>query len=79
LRENADAKGRRLLSEGRVQVTRVDQFSIRALCRGDDGAVYDLGFDGDWYCSCPARSPRCSHLVALKLVTIAIEVGAMPA
>lgn len=67
-RENAEAKGRRYLIEGRLVVERVAGSEIRARCRGG-GAVYDLGLDrGAWWCSCPALS-LCSHLVALQLVT----------
>ena len=68
-RENAAAKGRRYLAEGRLVVRAVDERAgtARAVCRGD-GAVYALGRDGGgWFCSCPARS-RCAHLVALGLV-----------
>lgn len=70
-RENVDAKGRRLLTEGRLLVKKVDGRMIVAQCRGDHGEMYDLGHDpknGQWRCTCPARG-RCSHLVALQLVT----------
>ena len=66
-RENAAAKGRRYLTEGRLLLTRVDELRIEAVCRGG-GESYQLGFvSGRWRCSCPARS-RCAHLVALQLV-----------
>lgn len=68
---DAAAKGRRLLTEGRLLISRVHGDLIVATCRGDSGEVYDLGFDprnGQWRCTCPARG-RCSHLVALQLVT----------
>jgi hypothetical protein len=68
-REDAAAKGRRYLAEGRLVVRAVDEIAgtVRAACRGD-GAVYALGRDrGGWFCSCPARG-RCAHLVALGLV-----------
>ena len=76
VRESAEAKARRYLLEGRLQVERVDEGTIRARCRGG-GAVYELGFDdigawepeGCWWCSCPAFG-RCAHLVALQLVTV---------
>jgi uncharacterized Zn finger protein len=68
VRENAEAKGRRYVAEGRLIVEHVDGGSIRALCRGA-GDVYNLGFEGGrWSCTCPAKG-RCAHLVALMLVT----------
>lgn len=70
MRENAQAKARRYLTEGRVIVTHARANAIvRATCRGD-GTVYQLGWDaGSWWCTCPARSDQCSHLHALRLVT----------
>ncbi len=69
-RENAEAKGKRYLVEGRLVLERVDARTIRATCRGA-GEVYRLGFDRTgWWCSCPART-RCSHLWALMTVTVA--------
>jgi hypothetical protein len=42
---------------------------VHATCRGDSGTVYNLGHNGKgWGCTCPAKG-RCSHLVALQLVT----------
>ena len=70
-RENAAAKGRRYLTEGRLTVERVDGDLIVASCRGD-GETYRLDHDPaqqDWHCTCPART-RCSHLTALMLVTV---------
>jgi uncharacterized Zn finger protein len=69
-RENIDTKGRRLLTEGRVQIVEVGPLAISALVRGDSGEVYTTGWVGDWACTCEARG-RCSHLVALQLVTTA--------
>lgn len=44
---------------------------VAALCRGDTG-LYSVGYAADeWACDCPARSRRCSHLRALRLVTVA--------
>lgn len=69
-RENAAAKGRRLLSEGRLTVTELSRERVVAECKGDSGAVYRLGWtDHGWRCDCPARS-KCSHLVALQLVVV---------
>jgi len=72
-RENAQAKGRRLLTEGRLRVLRIERSGlIVAECRGDSGEVYTLGFEpmwGQWRCSCPAKGV-CSHLQALMLVVV---------
>jgi hypothetical protein len=74
-RENAEAKGRRYLAEGRLLVEHVDARTIRASCRGG-GTTYALGHDGAaWYCDCPALG-RSSHLVALQLVTVRVEARA---
>jgi hypothetical protein len=73
MRENADAKGRRYIVDGRLVVERVDythkRFPIVASCRGS-GQTYRLGFDlqDGWRCNCEARG-HCAHLVALQLVT----------
>ena len=70
-REDAASKGRRYLTEGRLLVRRVDKQAIDARCRGDSGEVYELGADaGGWACTCPARTDRCAHLLALKLVVL---------
>ena len=72
MRENAAAKGRRYLIEGRLIVTHVDDHIIRARCRGSD-TIYDLGYEWDgWHCSCPAKG-TCAHLHALQLVTVACK------
>ena len=70
-RETIPAKARRLLAEGRVTVTRVVGDVVDAVCAGDTG-VYQLGHDParGWWCSCPVRPGRCSHVEALRLVTI---------
>lgn len=76
-RESAPEKARRLLTDGRLIVRRVDvsgpkQGLIVAECRGDGGSVYRLGYDPiaeEWRCQCEARS-ECSHLMALKLVCV---------
>lgn len=69
MRENAQSKGRRYLTDGRLMIRLVDAREIRAHCRGQ-GELYNLGHEPGrgWYCSCPARG-RCSHLVALQCVT----------
>ena len=69
MRENSEAKGRRYLAEGRLNITMISNSRIVARCRGGEGNDYDLGYDsGRWYCDCPALGP-CAHLQALWLVT----------
>ena len=79
--ESADVKARRLLSEARLVVRVVGDTSraglIVAECRGDSGEIYTLGYDPrkqEWRCSCPAHG-RCSHLIALQLVTVRDSVA----
>jgi hypothetical protein len=76
MRENAAAKSRRLLTEGRLRVLAVelDGWRCRAEVRGDSGAIYDVGRDpgAGWFCSCPAVRP-CSHDFALQLVVAFAE------
>lgn len=69
-RENAAAKGRRYLAEGRLTVLRVDGDLVEAQCRGG-GEVFRCGHrpPAYWWCDCPAKT-RCSHLHALQSVTI---------
>ena len=79
-RENAQAKGRRLLVEGRLRVLCVEGSGlILAECRGDSGEMYRIQYDPErmrWYCTCPAKGV-CSHLVALQLVvTLPVREGA---
>jgi hypothetical protein len=73
-REDVRVRGRRLVSEGRLVLRRVDETEIPAICRGDSGKVHELGYhpDGGWYCGCPART-KCGHLYALQLVTVRPE------
>ncbi len=67
--ETARTKATRLLTEGRLMVTRVEPTGrVEAKCRGE-GTVYSLGYQwGEWRCSCEHRGPNCSHLVALRSV-----------
>jgi len=66
-RENAEAKGRRYLAEGPLLVRQAGIHGIQALCRGG-GEFYRVGYHrGGWYCP---DLGRCSHLVALQLVTV---------
>lgn len=80
--ETKAEKALRFISERRLNVEQVvapdEQTAARivASCRGDDAEVYRLGFDGrrnEWRCTCPANRQfhrECSHLIALKLVTV---------
>ncbi len=69
MRESAENKGRRYLTEGRLTVLGVDEQHVLATCRGA-GANYRLGWDRarGWFCNCAARG-RCAHLWALMFVT----------
>ncbi len=70
MRETAQLKARRLLSEGRVTISRVDEEVIVADVRGDSAEMYAVTWDPDgWACSCPALG-RCSHVRALMLVVL---------
>jgi uncharacterized Zn finger protein len=72
MRENAMAKARRLLGEGRVIVTAVDGRNIDAVIRGDSAELYRVSHrSGSWACDCPALG-RCSHVQALMLVTVPV-------
>jgi uncharacterized Zn finger protein len=76
-REGAEAKGRRYLTEGRLTVLRCQDWLVDAACKGDSGHVYVLGYTRDgWWCECPAV--RCSHLIALQLVTSPRRVSTRP-
>lgn len=70
-RENAQNKGMRYLTEGRLTLIRVQGDLVWAVCRGG-GEVFRCGHDPNgarWWCECPAKT-RCSHLHALQSVTI---------
>jgi hypothetical protein len=69
-RESAETKARRYLCEGRVVVEAVDSKHIIASVRGS-GVLHMTGYHpGGWFCSCDAKG-RCSHLLALQLITVA--------
>lgn len=69
MRETAEAKGRRYLTEGRLIITHLVENRVTASIRGD-GTVHLAAYsDGEWRCTCPARTPNCSHLIALRLCT----------
>jgi hypothetical protein len=71
-REAADVKALRYLSSARLIVTKVDGRAIEAVCRGDSGVVYTLGWEAipKWWCSCPAVRDHCAHLIALRRVAL---------
>jgi hypothetical protein len=70
-RENAAAKARRLLAEGRVTIIRVDGSQVDALVRGDSAQNYLVQHrPGWWTCPCDALSTLCSHVQAVMLVTV---------
>ena len=57
--------------KGRLVIRRVDEAEIVAVCRGDSGEIYRLGYrDSRWWCECPAIG-QCGHLYALQLCTVA--------
>lgn len=68
-RENIETKGRRYLIEGRLHVRYCAPDRIQAFCRGTE-ETHRLGWEPryGYGCSCAAKG-RCSHLVALQLVT----------
>jgi uncharacterized Zn finger protein len=71
MRENAEAKARRYLGEGRLELQRVDSHAVLARCLGDEGDSYSVCWDEDrksWCCDCPAFGPRCAHVLALARV-----------
>jgi hypothetical protein len=64
-------KAARILAGGRLKITSLGADGITAICLGDTAdSAYEVGQDpGGWRCSCPARR-ECSHIRALKLVTV---------
>ncbi len=69
-----DDKARAILADGRIEVRTVRRDHVHALVHGDNDtyAVTHNPRDG-WVCGCPAgrHGRRCSHLVAVELVTTA--------
>ena len=74
-RESAFAKGRRLLVEGRLVVRQADANQTIALVRGDSSEIYRTEWQRGvgWSCTCPVRTTKCGHLVALRLITVISE------
>lgn len=72
MRETIHAKARRYLIEARVRVLHCDEEAglITAEVRGDC-RLYGAGRDAEgWFCDCAARTPDCSHVRALRLISI---------
>jgi uncharacterized Zn finger protein len=69
-RENARSKAGRLLTEGRIEIVRLDEHGCLALVRGDSGEIRTVRFErGAWTCDCPALG-YCSHAIACALVVV---------
>lgn len=70
MRENAAAKARRLLAEGRVVVTRVAGLEVDGIVRGDSSGFHRVSHrPGLWSCDCASVGRNCSHIQAVQLVT----------
>lgn len=73
--ETVDAKGRRLLDAGHVQVVKLMARTRVVAVVGDSGLVHRCIWQvrtDAWVCSCrtPAKV-RCSHVVAAELAVLA--------
>lgn len=74
--ETKAQKALRYISERRLTVKRIEPTLVLAVCRGDSGEEYQLGWRADkdvWGCQCEASAKfrrECSHLLALKLVVV---------
>lgn len=80
--ESVAAKAARYLREGRLTVCGVGTDGITATCRGSvvdptagQAVRYRLGWNGHdgWWCDCPSTTDRCTHLTALRLVTVVLH------
>ncbi|HEY1701190.1 MAG TPA: hypothetical protein VGG75_15910 [Trebonia sp.] len=68
--ESVTNKAHRLLTSGRVLIVRVRLDLIIAIVQGDTGS-HDVRHDpSGWSCSCAAKRANCSHITAVKLVTV---------
>ena len=67
--ESIEDKALRYIREGRVSIVGVfPSGNIRAFVRGSE--MYEVKCaNGAWSCPCPAQTWRCSHVVAVRLVT----------
>lgn len=75
--ESVTAKAARLLTSGAVTIVRVDGDLVDARVRGDSGTYMVRRDPAGWWCSCPVRRPDCSHITAVRLVTVA-TIGRTP-
>lgn len=67
--ESVDEKAERYLLAGRLRINHKRGGRVVATCVGGEGVTYLLGWrHGNWWCHCPARVPRCSHIAALQRV-----------
>jgi hypothetical protein len=69
-RESIEAKARRLLEAGNVEVVKIQPRRRLVLVTGDTGThrVLWQATVGDWLCSCPTPPKvRCSHIAAAEL------------
>jgi hypothetical protein len=70
MREDARARAKRLLAEGRVTIRRIGPDGILARVRGDSAREYLVAWDpAGWACPCDAAI-RCSHIIAVQLVVV---------
>jgi uncharacterized Zn finger protein len=68
IRESKEEKAVRYLAEGRVKVRAVSADGVEADVRGSK--AYKTTREGKrWTCDCPAWQRRCSHVIAVQLVT----------
>jgi uncharacterized Zn finger protein len=77
MRENADTKARRLLTEGRVIVLEAHGRHVEAFVHGDSGVYVVTHSNGWWSCDCPHHG-RCSHVRAVQLVTAPVRPKGSP-
>jgi hypothetical protein len=74
--EKIESKALRYIKEGRVRIIRVmGRTDVYALVQGSDPQnPYEVRFNGQaWWCNCDAHVWRCSHVVAVQLVTGRVE------
>ena len=72
--ESVHDEARRYLGEGRLTIRQFSRSSgVVAFVEGDSGLVYRAEWSPDlgWACNCPSRERLCSHVVALRLITVA--------
>jgi len=74
-RESMEQKAARYLAESRVTLLRVEADALDATVQGGRGRPYVVTHRAGpgWRCTCVAVSVRCSHMVAVSMVTLAPE------